>query len=93
MPMALCDLRYLIQHSNRSNKIIIHNHSYSYNSNNILTNLLQQIYHIHQDGYLHYDIKPENIILFQNNGELYPQLIDFSLTSKPIPILKSLREN
>jgi serine/threonine-protein kinase len=48
---------------------------------NILIDVAEALEHVHNSGYLHYDIKPENILVSRNGNV---RLCDFDL-SRPIP--------
>lgn len=48
----------------------------------IFENLIQQVAAVHEEGYLHRDIKPQNILLSSNpQGELTPILVDYGLST------------
>ncbi len=48
----------------------------------LIQDALAGLSYIHQKGFVHRDIKPGNIMLKKNNGDLFPKLMDFGLMRK-----------
>jgi serine/threonine protein kinase len=44
-------------------------------------NICEGLDHIHQCGYLHGDIKSNNILIIRQNSNIVPQIIDFGKSS------------
>jgi len=46
----------------------------------------QAIQHAHQKGIIHLDIKPSNILVWENDGEAVPKVIDFGIARTTTPV-------
>jgi hypothetical protein len=53
----------------------------------LFINICHAIQHAHQKGIIHGDIKPANIIVFQQDGEAIPKVIDFGIARATKPYL------
>ena len=68
LPRAICDF---------TNKRIYNNS----NRDNWFLQICKGIFELHRLGILHGDIKPSNILLFDDgNGTLYPKICDFGIS-------------
>lgn len=48
----------------------------------LLVPILNGVHHIHANGHIHRDMKPENIVLEKKDGHWSPMIIDFGLAMK-----------
>lgn len=51
----------------------------------LLSGVLQALLYLHEHGYLHRDLKPDNILLATDGGQTLPQLADFGLAGELEP--------
>lgn len=48
----------------------------------LLYHLAKAVHHFHDCGYLHNDIKTDNVVIYENNSQFLPVLIDFGKSCK-----------
>jgi serine/threonine protein kinase len=60
----------------------------------IIWMILQAFTEFHKNGYLHGDVKPQNLLLVETAGNHYePRLIDFDLTFRPKEVMNEYRNH
>jgi len=60
----------------------INNNNLNYNDNKeeligIINSIASGLEHAHDKGVIHRDLKPQNIIIFENDGDIVPKICDF----------------